>query len=79
MGHEWFEIPVAVQQPMTAFDTARSNHGIGGVANGNAERAQSAKVPGRFNCDFLSPQVDHWQRRQRLSRLIEVAVAPESL
>jgi hypothetical protein len=48
-----------VQQVVAALDAPRGNHGVNGLANGDAKLAQGPEISGRLNRDFPAAQFHH--------------------
>jgi hypothetical protein len=79
MCDERVEVAVAVEQRVIRFDAAGGDQRVHCLADGDATLAQCAIVARRLYCNVLTTDVDSFQPRQQLPRLIEIPLAAEAL
>lgn len=79
MLNERIKVPVAVQKWQAAFNAARCDYRVNGLAHGYPERSQRTKVLRGLNGHGLPRQVHDHQRKHEFLGLVGVMVADKTL
>ena len=79
MRHKRFEVSVAMQQHVSAFNASRGDDRVNRFAHRDAKRSQCPEVLRSLYCDVSATKIDDFQRVEELLSLLEVTITRKTL
>ena len=79
MFDKGIKVAVAVKKAVAALNAARCDQRVYRFADRDPQRAQPPKILSRRNCHTDACNLDDVERREKLTRPVEIAIAGEAL